>query len=49
MLENPFRNEELNRRAVLNGAMPRPQSRPYLLDTSAPCVLASHSPRTPRR
>src|SRR5688572_8664884 len=29
--------------------MRRPQSRPYLLDTSAPCVLATHSPSAPRR
>src|SRR5688500_1731610 len=29
--------------------MRRPQSRPYLLDTSAPCVLASHSPSALRR
>jgi XTP/dITP diphosphohydrolase len=29
--------------------MLRPQSRPYLLDTGAPCVLASHSPSAPRQ
>src|SRR5918996_6528033 len=29
--------------------MPRPQSRPYLFDTSAPCVLVSHSSGAPRR
>jgi hypothetical protein len=46
---SPSHDEALCRRAALGGALPRPQSRPYLFDTDAPCVLASHSPITPRR
>ncbi len=46
---NSSQNEAWCRRAALGGTMPRPQSHPYPPGTSAPCVLASHSPITPRR
>jgi hypothetical protein len=36
-----------SRLTALEGAMRRPRLRPYPPDTSAPCVLASHSSNAP--
>ena len=47
--ERPTHHEALCHRAALAGRMRRPQSRPYLVDTTAPCVLASDSAIAPRR
>ena len=46
-VEDGSAEQALCRRAALGGAMQRPQSRPYLIDTSASCVLASHHPAHP--
>ena len=46
-LESPFHNEALSRRAALDGPWRRPRSRPYLLDTNTPCVLARNRPSHP--
>jgi hypothetical protein len=47
--KSSFQNESYAAGAALGGARRRPRSHPYLFDTSAPCVLASHPPSAPRR
>src|SRR5215207_1351984 len=47
--KSSFHDDPLCRRAALYGTMRRPYSRSYRLDTSAPCVLASHSSSAARR
>src|SRR5204863_8791308 len=45
--KSPFHDEALSRRAALIGPWRRPRSRPYLLDTNTPCVLARNRPSHP--
>src|SRR3954454_5891456 len=45
--KSPSHDDALSRRAALDGPWRRPRSRPYLLDTSARCVLARNRPSHP--